>query len=153
MGANLRYIALRKRFTAMFSEAGNIVALERIVDELYRSLPHYTAIAVFAVNPEGLVLQASHGVTDEQAQQMAAGLAAGAVADGKPLLVPDITRDTRARPLSDTIVAELVVPALNNDVPILVIDVQSDRYASLGRSDLDLLTWLARTLQQPVTGR
>lgn len=151
MGANLRYIALRKRFAAMLSEAADRVPLERIVVELYRSLPHYTAIAIFAVTAEGLALQASHGITDEQAHQMATGLAATAVADGKPLLIPDITRDTRARPLSEAIVAELVVPALNNDVPSLVIDVQSDRYASLGRADQDLLTWLARTLQQPTT--
>jgi len=135
----------------MFSEAADSVPLERIVVELYRSLPHYTAIAVFAVTAEGLALQASHGITAEQALLMATGLAATAVADGKPLLVPEITYDTRARPLSEAIIAELVVPALNNDVQSLVIDVQSDRYASLGRADQDLLIWLLRTLQQPTT--
>lgn len=151
MGANLRYIALRKRFAVIFSEAVT-TPYGRIIDELYRSLPHYTAIAIFAVTTEGLALQASHSITGEQARQMAAGLAAEAATSGKPLLVPDITRDTRARPLSDAIVAELAVPVLSNNVPVFVIDVQSDRYASLGRADQELLTWLAHALPVQAAG-
>ena len=148
MGANLRYIALRKRLGALFTEAADAVAIERIVDELYRGLPHYTAIGIFAATTHGLVLEAGHGIDEEQALRMAEGLAATAVGSGQPLLVPDITRDTRARPIADAIIAELVVPVLRDGAPYLVLDVQSDRYAVLGRADLELLTWLAGRLQQ-----
>lgn len=153
MSANLRYTALRKRLGALLAGAVDVVPYERIVEELYRGLPHYTAIAVFSVTADGLVLQASHGVTEEQTQQMAEGLAAVAIETGKPLLVPDITRDSRARPLSAAISAELVVPVVCDDIPVLVIDVQSERYSILGRSDQELLTWVAREIKVPISRR
>lgn len=147
MGANLRYIALRKRLAAMLAAPSDHVPYQPLIDELYRGLPHYTAIAIFAVTADGLTLQASHSVTEQQAQQMTEGLAAASVASIKPLLVPEIAHDARSRPISETIIAELVVPVLRNNAPILVIDIQSERYASLGRADQELLTWLAREMQ------
>lgn len=153
MGANLRYIALRKRLGALLSASTEQVPYQQIIDELYRGLPHYTAIAVFAVTAEGLMLQASHGVTDRQAGQMTEGLAAASVASKQPLLVPDLTNETRSRPISEAIIAELAVPMLRDDTPILVIDIQSDRYASLGRSDQELLLWLAHEMQALIDGK
>jgi putative methionine-R-sulfoxide reductase with GAF domain len=132
----------------LLAEPADAAPLARIVDELYRGLPHYTAIGIFETTTDGLVLEAGHGIDQEQALRMAEGLATTTVASGQPLLVPDITRDTRARPIADAIIAELVVPVLRDGAPYLVLDVQSDRYAALGRADLELLTWLAGRLQQ-----
>ena len=149
MSANLRYLALRKRLAGLIAGTADAVPYGRIVHELYRGLPHYTAIAVFAVAGEGLVLLAGRGVTDEQAQEMAGGLAAATVVNRVPLLIPDVSRDARVRPMSEEITAELVVPVLRDDLTAFVIDVQSERYATLGRADQDLLGWLASELQQP----
>ena len=149
MSANLRYLALRKRLAGLIAGTADAVPYGRIVHELYRGLPHYTAIAVFAVAGEGLVLLAGRGVTDEQAQEMAEGLAAATVVNRVPLLIPDVSRDGRVRSVSEEITAELVVPVLRDDVTAFVIDVQSERYATLGRADQELLGWLARELQQP----
>ena len=149
MSANLRYLALRKRLAGLIAGTADAVPYGRIVHELYRGLPHYTAIAVFAVAGEGLVLLAGRGVTDEQAQEMAEGLAAATVVNRVPLLIPDVSRDARVRSVSEEITAELVVPVLRDDVTAFVIDVQSERYATLGRADQELLGWLARELQQP----
>ncbi len=80
---------------------------------------------------------------------MAGGLAAAAVASRAPLLIPDVSRDARVRPISEEITAELVVPVLHDNHTAFVIDVQAQRYATLGRADQELLGWLARELQQP----
>jgi putative methionine-R-sulfoxide reductase with GAF domain len=149
VSANLRYLALRKRLAGLLAGTASADPYTRIVDELYRGLPHYTAIAVFAVAGEGLVLLAGHGVTEAQAQEMARGLAAATIASRVPLLIPDVSRDPRVRPISEEITAELVVPVLRDDLTAFVIDVQSERYATLGRADQELLGWLAHELQQP----
>jgi putative methionine-R-sulfoxide reductase with GAF domain len=149
VSANLRYLALRKRLAGLIAGTADAVPYGRIVHELYRGLPHYTAIAVFTVTGDGLVLLAGHGITEEQAQEMAGGLAAATVASRTPLLIPDVSRDGRVRPISEEITAELVVPVLRDDLTAFVIDVQSQRYATLGRADQELLGWLARELQEP----
>ena len=143
--ANLRYIALRSRLAALL-EAEPGMLLDSVVRELYRALPHYTAIVFFRVEQGGLAAIAAHGLDVSQAANMGEGLAAVAVSGGQVVFAPDLTHDRRARPLHEEMRGELAVPALHGGHATLVLDVQSRRAGGLTFYDRELLVWLAERL-------
>lgn len=146
-GANLRYFALRKRIEKLLKEPQTSAALaQRIVDELYRALPHYAVIALFRVEGDTLKAEARHGLDPPQAQTLATGVAATILSTNRSLLLIDLRRDQRARPARESIVAELVVPVIRHGQTVQVFDIQSDRWGVLGRADQELIEWIAMRL-------
>jgi GAF domain-containing protein len=145
--ANLRYLALRQRIAGLLM--GNVsppVSLAALVRELYRGLPHYRAIGIFAVEGKQIELVAGHGADAGAVASAGTGLARVAAETGATVFVADVSRDERARPVYDGIVGELAVPILRGDTAVGVIDVQSDRPGALGFGDRELLQWLAEQL-------
>lgn len=153
MSAHLRYLALRARLAPIVDEGVALQAVaERIVAELYRSLPHYTAVVVFSVEATGLRAIAARGVEPDQAGVMATGVAGVAARGTAPVFIADAASDPRVRPIHAGICTELAVPVPGAGGPGLVLDVQSDRPNSLGPSDRQLLGWLAVALQARFAG-
>lgn len=145
--ANLRYFALRKRIGVLLMEPQMSGTLpQRIVDELYRALPHYSAIALFRREGDSLNVQAMHGLDPTRAQALSTALAATVLSTNRSLLLIDLGRDQRARPAREEIVAELVVPVIRNGQTVQVFDIQSDRWGALGRADQELVEWIAMRL-------
>lgn len=149
--ANLRYLALRKRLVVVFQTgAASSTILRSTVRELYRSLPHYSVIALFRVKGERLVLVGVQGAEVTEAEAMAGGLARVALERQQPVLLPSVTGDERVRPALPTIAGEFVVPIVLGDRTVGVIDVQSERPGGLGQGDRELLQWLAERLKAPL---
>ncbi len=143
-GANLRYLALRRRIAGLLADEPHAgVTLVALVGELYRGLPHYRVIGFFRVVDDMLELVAGRGADLAAA---AGGLARAAQETASLVFVPDIRRDERARPADEGVVGEIAVPVLQLGEVVGVIDVQSDRLGSLGPGDRDLLQWLAGEL-------
>jgi len=142
--ANLRYLAIQRRVAPLLVEAAPRATLvEKIVVELYRSLSHYSAIAYFQVEHDGLSLVAGRGLGEGEVDVLRAGLAAVVAREGQLLFVPDVARDPRVRPVREMVVGELLVPVVRDGAAIGVIDVQSERPNGLGLGDRELLSWLA----------
>jgi putative methionine-R-sulfoxide reductase with GAF domain len=149
--ANLRYIALRPRLLALLAEEADIsTALGRAARELYRALPHYTAVVFFRRERETMVPVAGHGADAAGQERMREGLAAVVAASTTPLLVPDVSGDRRVRGVHEGIVAEIVVPIVFDGRIAGAIDVQSERAGALSFGDRELLSWLAGQLAERV---
>ena len=149
--ANLRYLALRKRLAAVYDTgAAPTVILNSTLRELYRSLPHYSVIALFRVDGERLVRVGVQGAEVADAELMAAGLARVAMERQQPVLLADVTGDARVRPALPVVVGELVVPIVQDGRTVGVIDIQSERRNGLGQGDRELLQWLAVRLRAAI---
>ncbi len=147
MSAHLRYLALRFRLERVIAEPVPLQVLsERLLVELYRGLPHYVVVAIFSIEESGLRPLAVKGMELENAVTMGEGIAAVAAGGTAPVFVTDVARDARGRPARPEICAEIAVPVAVDDVPLLVVDVQTDQPNSLGPSDRQLLGWLAGAL-------
>lgn len=145
--ANLRYFALRKRIDLLLAESPTAGTLpQRIVDELYRALPHYSLVALFRREGENLMLDVVRGLDPAQAQALSTGLATVVTSTRTSLLLTDIGRDQRARPAREDMIAELTVPVIRGEQVVHVFDIQSDRWGALGRADQELIEWLATRL-------
>ena len=62
---------------------------------------------------------------------------------GKPLLVPDVTKEERYFPIRKDVLTELAVPLIIEDQVIGVLNVDSTRKDAFGETDLELLKALA----------
>ncbi len=146
--ANLRYLAIRRRLAPLLVEDvphGTLV--EKIIGELYRSLSHYSAIAYFRVEDDGLSMVVGRGLGEGEVDDvLRAGLAGVVAREGRLLFVPDVARNPRARPVREMVVGELLVPVVHDGAAMGVIDVQSERPNGLGLGDRELLSWLAAQL-------
>lgn len=135
---NLRYLALRRRLEPLFG-----LPVQLVIDELYRALSHYSAIAAFRANRDELDLVAGRGLSARDAETMRRGLAQVVLREGQARFVPDIALDSRAQPVRDGVVGELAVPIRHHGATVGVLDVQSLQAGTLGIGDRDLLAWVA----------
>lgn len=142
--ANLRFLALRKRLTALLDiDAPAEDLLDRLLSELYHALPHYAVVGYLRADAGRLTVLAIRGADAAAAAALASGAAWMAAEARAPMFIPDLGQDERARPLREGIIAELAIPALRDDELLGVLVVQSDRGGALGLGDRELLTWLA----------
>ncbi len=145
--ANLRYLAIQRRLAPLLVEAvPRATLVEKIIGELYRSLSHYSAIAYFQVEDDGLSMAVGRGLGEGEVDVLRAGLVSVVAREGQLLFVPDVAREPRARPVREMVVGELLVPVVRDGAAIGVIDVQSERPNGLGLGDRELLSWLAAQL-------
>jgi GAF domain-containing protein/HAMP domain-containing protein/anti-sigma regulatory factor (Ser/Thr protein kinase) len=143
----------------VISEVGasitSILTVDELLQEIVRlvktSLGYYhTAIGL--VDGDELVMKTGVGAHWEDRQfepsrlQVGGeGITAWVASSGEPLLVPDVTKDSRylLLPGSEEIRAEVAVPLQTSTGVIGVLDVQSDRLHSLDESDLAVLKSVA----------
>ena len=75
------------------------------------------------------------------------GLTGRAASTGRPIIVPDVSRDPRHVPLVGLQTrSEAVVPIKSKEVVIGVLDVQSEKLNQFDQSDIDILQSLANQL-------
>lgn len=75
------------------------------------------------------------------------GLTGRAAATGRPIIVPDVSKDPRHVPLAGLQTrSEAVVPIRSKEVVIGVLDVQSEKLNAFDQSDIDILQSLANQL-------
>ena len=143
----------------VISEVGasltSILTVDELLQEIVRvvktSLGYYhTAIGL--VDSDELVMKAGVGAHWEdpefepsRLQVGGEGITAWVASTGEPLLVPDVTKDSRYLPLpgSEEIRAEVAVPLKTASGVIGVLDVQSDQTNGLDQSDLAVLKSVA----------
>lgn len=121
---------------------------ERVV-RLIRSGFGYYHVAIFAADParEVITFQAGAGAGDHAVRVDVAwgqGLVGWVAAHGEPVMVNDVSADTRYRAIDalEETRSELAVPLLLEDELVGVLDVQSDQPAAFGPDDLFILETL-----------
>lgn len=121
---------------------------ERVV-RLIRSGFGYYHVAIFAADParEAITFQAGAGAGDHAVRVDVAwgqGLVGWVAAHGEPVMVNDVSADTRYRAIDalEETRSELAVPLLLEDELVGVLDVQSDQDAAFGPDDLFILETL-----------
>jgi GAF domain-containing protein/anti-sigma regulatory factor (Ser/Thr protein kinase) len=143
----------------VISEVGasitSILTVDELLQEIVRlvktSLGYYhTAIGL--VDSDELVMKAGVGAHWDDPQFEASrlqvggkGITAWVASSGEPLLVPDVTEDSRYLPIpgSEEIRSEVAVPLKTASGVIGVLDVQSNQANGLDQSDLALLKSVA----------
>lgn len=121
---------------------------ERVV-RLIRSGFGYYHVAIFAADParEAITFQAGAGAGDHAVRVDVAwgqGLVGWVAAHGEPVMVNDVSADTRYRAIDalEETRSELAVPLLLENELVGVLDVQSDQDAAFGPDDLFILETL-----------
>jgi nitrate/nitrite-specific signal transduction histidine kinase len=143
----------------VISEVGASITSILTVDELVQEIVHlvktslgYYHTAIGLVEGDELVIKAGVGAHWEDPQFRPTtlkiggdGITALVASTGEPLLVPDVTLDSRYLPVpgSDQIRSEVAVPLRTASGVIGVLDVQSDQTNGLDQSDLTVLESVA----------
>jgi signal transduction histidine kinase len=121
-------------------------ALRLILTEVMRALPA-TSASIALINPDTQRLQievvrglpeSSHGLELPLGQ----GVTGWVALHGRPLVVADVRTDARYFNLKDSIRSEMAVPMLVEGLVIGVVNVDSEREAAFGETELKILTLL-----------
>ena len=143
----------------MIAEVGRRIASILAVDELLREIARLVkealggnVVCIGLVEGDELIIRAGEGACWERENFHPPKLRVGidgitgwVAKTGEPLLVPDVSRDSRYRLMSgaEETRSELAVPLKTKDEIIGVLDVQSDQVNAFDESDLVVLQSLA----------
>jgi GAF domain-containing protein/HAMP domain-containing protein/anti-sigma regulatory factor (Ser/Thr protein kinase) len=143
----------------VISEVGASITSILTVDELLQQIVRlvktslgYYHTAIGLVDGDELVMKAGVGAhwdhpgfEPSRLQVGREGITAWVAASGEPLLVPNVTKDSRYLPIpgSEEIRSEVAVPLKTTSGVIGVLDVQSDQTNGLDQSDLAVLKSVA----------
>lgn len=130
-------------------ELGQTLELREILPrllELLREVIPYDAAAIYLVDSSGIRLEVflADGYDEESESQVALKLGQGAVGwvatTGKPLIMADVTKDSRYFNARSSTRSELVVPMLTEGRVIGAFNLESDHIGAFEPSDVKLLT-------------
>ncbi|WP_309399177.1 GAF domain-containing protein [Cerasicoccus maritimus] len=120
-------------------------ALEAILQELVDVLGASSA-SVALTNPDTnlLEIEVTRGLmlNSHFSLPLGIGITGWVALHGKPLLVPDVSEDTRYVPVKESVQSEMAAPMLIDGMPVGVVNVDSDQRDAFSESDLKLLSLL-----------
>lgn len=121
-------------------------ALEDVIDEVMQVLRGESASINF-LNPDSQLLEIEvlRGLPEHSKQlqlSLGQGVTGWVALHGRPLLVPDVSKDPRYVPVKDTIRSEIAAPMLSKGTVIGVVNVDCDQLDGFSEEDLELLTLL-----------
>lgn len=122
-------------------------ALEIIMDEIIRILPTQSA-AIEIINPDTgrLEIEVFRGFPDssrEMQLRLGQGVTGWVALHGRPLVVPDVTKDPRYISMKPEIRSEMAVPMIGeNGAVVGVVNVDSEQVDAFDESHLKVLTLL-----------
>ena len=116
--------------------------LTTILDLLHQVVP-FDAAAIYVLGQTGLSAQSARGYAEDQKRALAIkldeGLVGWAARTGEPVIVSDVTGDTRYLAARPETRSEMVVPLLSGGRVIGVFNLESDHTSTYSPHDLDLL--------------
>ncbi len=120
--------------------------LEFSVSELRRHFPAYAWAGVYVAEGDVLVLGPYRGPDSphHRIRIGAEGICGWVAQHATPQVIPDVNADPRYLMCSASIRSEIVVPILREGRVLGVIDIDSEIPGAFTRSDLEILTELAR---------
>lgn len=126
-----------ERFLATTTD---LAAVQRfVVDAMATRLPHYDWVGFYMLAPDDstvLVLGPFHGAPTEHVRiPVAQGICGAAVAQGKTIVVDDVTADPRYLSCSIETRSEIVVPIRVHGEIVGEIDIDSHAPAAFGEVD------------------
>ncbi|MDQ7819083.1 MAG: GAF domain-containing protein [Armatimonadota bacterium] len=118
----------------------------RIVQEVAQAFG-YSRVSIHRLDGEYLILQAQVGYPDVHEKiHITKGIVGRAARTGRPVLVPDVTRDRDYIMADPAVRSELAVPIEAEGRVLGVLDVEADAAQALTEADVDLLQSLAGQL-------
>ncbi|HEU5299423.1 MAG TPA: GAF domain-containing protein, partial [bacterium] len=118
----------------------------RIVDEVAGTF-RFSHVAIYRREGEYLLLQAQVGYTRVHDRiHFTKGVMGRVARTGKPILVPDVTREREYISADPAVRSEAAVPILDDEHVIGVLNIEEDAERPLTQGDLALLETLARQL-------
>jgi sigma-B regulation protein RsbU (phosphoserine phosphatase) len=141
----------------LLQETGEILAMSLRLDDAFQSIAKalerlipFQALAIFILNPKGASMEEIFSVgypvgdTRELLRMKAGkGLVGWVVANGEPLLVSDVSKDSRYVAALPNTKSELVVPLFSGDEVIGAFNLESERLDAYTRSDLYMVAAFA----------
>lgn len=124
-------------------------AMESVVVELARRLPHYDWVGIYLVEGDTLVLGPFRGDPSPHTRiPLGQGICGAAAAAKTTIVVPDVNADPRYLACSIKTKSELVVPIMDGATCLGEIDVDSFMPDAFTTADSDLLEDIAAELGQ-----
>ena len=124
-------------------------ALERTVEILKRTVPHYTWVGIYLLDGNELVLGPFLGKPSPHTRiPIGQGICGAAAREKQTIVVDDVNADDRYLACSLETKSEIVVPIMIGTRVLGEIDIDSDRPAAFGDDDRRLLEHVARMLAQ-----
>jgi L-methionine (R)-S-oxide reductase len=127
-------------------EDDRTAVLANVAAVLKAHRPHYAWVGfyLFGPNPEEMVLGPYQGPpTCTTRIPMGAGMCGLAARERKTIVLPDVRSDPRYIACSPTVRSEIVVPLLDGERILGVLDVDSDATNAFGPDDQELLETVA----------
>jgi L-methionine (R)-S-oxide reductase len=124
--------------------AVRLAAVCRVLQEL----PHYTGVYVYVLEGDTLVLTAFQGRATEHTHiPSGRGICGASVQTRAPVVVADVTLDSRYLACNLETKSEIVFPILRGERYLAQIDVDSDTKAAFGADDEDFLAQVAERIE------
>jgi L-methionine (R)-S-oxide reductase len=128
-------------------EGDLIAVLANVSAVLKAHCPHYAWVGfyLFGHNPQEMILGPYQGPpTCTTRIPLNAGMCGLAARERRTIVLPDVRSDPRYIACSPTVCSEIVVPLLEGERVLGVLDVDSDTIAAFGPEDQALLETVAR---------
>ena len=146
-----RYASTLESLAEISREFAAILDLDELltrIASLTRRLIDYRTFGIVLVNDETEELEMKMAVrygekTEWPRLKVGSGLVGYAALHKQPVLVPDVSADSRYIKVVEDVRSELVIPLLLKDRCIGVFDLESPELAAFDRSDVEILTLLA----------
>lgn len=117
--------------------------LDEIMDSLQKAIP-YDAVGIFLVSPKGDVERiVDRGYSEEGKSclegKAGKGLVGWVASTGKPLIIDDVSKDSRYEKAREATRSEMVVPIFAGERLVGVFNVERDVLAGFFEAELDLV--------------
>lgn len=148
MPGDTDYDAVRRRIDQELGREPNPRgAMQRAVELLHDSLPHYTWTGIYLLDGHELVLGPFIGKPSPHVRiPLGRGICGAAATRKSTIVVDDVNADPRYLACSVETRSEIVVPIMRGGEVIGEIDIDSDRPAAFGDADRALLEHVAALL-------
>lgn len=149
-----RYYQLYELFQSISSTLDPQQALNLIIDAAVK-ITGATTASLILVDWESKILniKVSRGFVkhiENLKLKVGEGITGWVVENGQPLLIPDVSQDSRYVQVNKNIKSELAVPLTNEDLIIGVVNVDSTRLNAFDVDDVNLLTLLSKQSAQMI---
>jgi signal transduction histidine kinase len=131
------------------------IALQYILDEIVRVLqPSSASISLIKPDTKKLELEVSHGLPNSwQENELAVGqgITGWTALHGRPLIVPDVSKEPRYIAFRSNIHSEMAVPMEDHGTTIGVVNVDSETLDFFDQQSLKILTLLTNEATRVIT--
>ena len=126
------------------SRADTAAILDKIVEKLKDSFPHYNWVGIYLARNGRLELGPYRGKpSPHEVIELGKGICGAAVTEGSTIIVDDVNADPRYLACSIETRSEIVVPIFSKGKAVGEIDIDSHTQAAFTPQDRDLLEKIA----------